>query len=155
MKNGFTTFSLHKRGFTLIELMVVISIIAILAIVGLVSYTQVLKSGRDARRQADLGTIQAGLEQYRNDQGFYPTSTDGLNVLITPKVYLKKIPTEPLASPYPSYSYIAIPSTPSACNNSTIKCMDYCLYAQLEIPPNPARVMSTCTESYNFALTPP
>ncbi len=55
---------LTKSGFTLVELMVVISIIAILATIGLTVYTQAQKSARDAKRQQDLQEIQKALEQY-------------------------------------------------------------------------------------------
>ena len=62
----------RQRGFTLVELMVVITIVAVLATIGIVSYQVVLKNSRDARRQTDLRTIQTGLEQYFADQLFYP-----------------------------------------------------------------------------------
>lgn len=51
-----------SRGFTLVELMVVVAIIAILAVVGITVYSNVQKSARDARRQADIGAITSALE---------------------------------------------------------------------------------------------
>ncbi len=51
-------------GFTLIELMVVIGIVAILSTVGLVLYTGVQKTSRDAKRMGDIKEIQKALEQY-------------------------------------------------------------------------------------------
>ena len=59
-------------GFTLIELMVVISIIAILATMGVNSYAVALKRGRDAKRISDIHQIKQALVMYRADKGTYP-----------------------------------------------------------------------------------
>lgn len=56
-----------KIGFTLIEILVVSTIIALLAAVGMVTYTQINKQSRDAKRKADLEQIRAALEMYRSD----------------------------------------------------------------------------------------
>src|ERR1035437_10377472 len=61
-------------GFTLVELMVVISIIAILSMIGLTIYTSAQKSARDGKRRADLLTIQTALEQYRVEHGQCPVN---------------------------------------------------------------------------------
>lgn len=65
-----------KTGFTLMELLIVIAIMGILIAVGMASYSQAQKVGRDSRRQGDLTAIQKGLEQYFGDAGAYPTSAD-------------------------------------------------------------------------------
>ncbi len=69
---GFTTFMKTERGFTLIELMVVISIIAILSMIGLTMYSSAQKASRDGKRRADIQAIQTALEEYRTDKGYYP-----------------------------------------------------------------------------------
>lgn len=56
-----------KRGFTLIELMVVITIIAILSIIGITAYTFTQKSARDARRRSDVDAIANTLETHYGD----------------------------------------------------------------------------------------
>ena len=53
---------LPKNGFTLIELMVTISIIAILSMVGITLFLTAQKSARDGRRRADIDAIAAALE---------------------------------------------------------------------------------------------
>ncbi len=50
------------KGFTLIELMVAISIIAVLSTIGMVAYSKVQLLGRDARRKQDLRAIAQALE---------------------------------------------------------------------------------------------
>ncbi len=64
-------------GFTLLELLVVMTIIAILAAVGLSNYSRSLSRGRDARRRADLKTLQNALEQYYLAKGSYPGDSSG------------------------------------------------------------------------------
>jgi len=60
------------RGFTLIELVVVISILAILSGVLVPRVTNHLKAARDARRLADLKAVRAAIEQFRLEKGTYP-----------------------------------------------------------------------------------
>lgn len=67
---------MKNKGFSLVELLVSISLISILSVVGVINYMGSLAKGRDAKRKADLGAIQAGLEMYRNDNGKYPVVGD-------------------------------------------------------------------------------
>lgn len=68
--SSFTTSALSinkKSGFTLVELLVVISIISILAIVGMVSYVGTQKGARDAKRRIDVDAIANVLEAHYAD----------------------------------------------------------------------------------------
>lgn len=157
---------LKKSGFTLIELLVAISIIAILSAIGLVTFSSVLKQGRDSKRQSDLRSIQSALEQYYADQFFYPIGVPFGSILanlvgrpipspIPPlKIYLNLVPTESFTSASP-YCYEALPDS---CTNNTIKCSSYNLYAKLENPPSGA-TSYTCRNrsgiTYNLKVTPP
>lgn len=100
-----------NKGFTLIELMVTISIIAILAAVGIVVYSTVQKTGRISKRVQDLKAIQTAVELFKASTGFYPSvpgatggttgficveSLAGVNSL-TPK-YMAVIPKDPIQS---------------------------------------------------------
>lgn len=61
-----------KRGFTLIEILIVVAIIAILSSVVLIGLGPTQRAGRDARRIADLRQVQNALELYYNRCGYYP-----------------------------------------------------------------------------------
>ncbi len=68
-----------QKGFTLIELMVVIAIIAVLMAGGVLAFVNAQKNSRDARRVEDVRAISQALEQYRNTNGTYPTATTSIN----------------------------------------------------------------------------
>ena len=73
----------HEKGFTLIELMVVI---AILALLGGVVAPQVMNKLKDAKPQKvkiDIERIGMALDMYAVDNGDYPTSEQGLDALVT------------------------------------------------------------------------
>lgn len=66
----------NKKGFTLIEILVVATIIGLLAGIGAVSYVTLNKSSRDARRKGDLEQLRAAVELYKSNVGTYPTTTN-------------------------------------------------------------------------------
>jgi prepilin-type N-terminal cleavage/methylation domain-containing protein len=81
--NQTTTYNsqlITRSGFTLLELLVVISIIVILITLGLSSFATAQKKGRDAKRKSDIKEIQTALEQYYSACGYvYPTVPGGSN----------------------------------------------------------------------------
>ena len=81
MKNR--NFKRSRRGFTLIELMVVILILSILAaliIPRLVSHTA---DAKKAKAASDIATLSSLLQQYQLDNGNFPATEDGLQALVT------------------------------------------------------------------------
>lgn len=57
----------NPEGFTLIELMIVITIIAILSVAGVTVFGNISKDARNATRKSDIAAISAALEQHYND----------------------------------------------------------------------------------------
>lgn len=68
----------RRRGFTLIELMIVVTIIGILAAMAVPSFIDATDEARAARIQADLSTIGAAVEIHYAKNGSYPSSIDDL-----------------------------------------------------------------------------
>lgn len=64
--------AVRKRGFTLVEILIVVAIIATLASVALVGLGPVQRNGRDTRRISDLRQTQNAIELYYAKCGFYP-----------------------------------------------------------------------------------
>lgn len=86
----FGSYGSRLKGFTLIELLVVISIIGLLAAIGVVNFNKARIKGRDAKRKADLATIQSALENYYDDNRTYPSTL----TLLVP-TYVPIIATDP------------------------------------------------------------
>jgi len=63
---------MKRRGFTLIELMVVIAIIIILAAIAIPNYLNMTKRAKNSRVQSDMATLATGLETFKTDWGAYP-----------------------------------------------------------------------------------
>lgn len=143
------------RGFTLVELLVTVSIISILAAIGMTIYSSVLKQGRDSKRQSDLRSIQSALEQYYADQFNYPVNiNDNPRLPGGGRVYMNSIPRDPSGAQYP---YVSSGSTSSIvrCDNQAVTCVTYCLYASLENASGVNLGNCPANGSYNFAVSPP
>jgi len=66
-------------GFTVVEIVVVVSVIAILSSVVFANLNQASAQSRDAKRQADLRNLQTAIELYRQKEGRYPAGCRGAN----------------------------------------------------------------------------
>jgi prepilin-type N-terminal cleavage/methylation domain-containing protein len=66
----------QQKGFTIVELLIVIAVIGILAALVLNTFVGVQARARDTDRQNDINTIATQLEVYYNDEGKYPTLAD-------------------------------------------------------------------------------
>lgn len=100
---------LYLRGFTLLELLVVMVIIGMLA--GFVAPRYFSQVGKSEIRtaQAQLESLKRALDQYRLDVGRYPTTEQGLNALVlrpsgdkkwTGPYLEKAVPPDPWGNPY-------------------------------------------------------
>ncbi len=63
-----------KRGFTLVELLIVIAILSILSTIGVANFQSARIKARDVGRKSDLQSISKSLEAYVNDHRSYPLS---------------------------------------------------------------------------------
>lgn len=79
-------------GFTLLELMVVITILGILVAVALPSYRNAVIQAREAVLRQDLFVFRDLIDQYQADRGKYPESLEAL----VEAGYLRKIPLDPM-----------------------------------------------------------
>lgn len=138
-----SSYTYWQTGFTLVELLVSISIIAILTVLASVSFSKAQKNGRDQRRVEDLVAIKNAAEQYYLlNSGSYPVSgnyTAGASWKVGTQVVLQKYPVDPKNDG--SYFYRA---------NST-GTGGYCVCARMEVSTNGnAEDMTTCTFTNNF-----
>ncbi len=99
-----------SRGFSLIELLVVIAIIGMLTAIGLASYNEVRKRGRDARRMQDVQELHNALGLYTILNSTFPiavasTPLTGADAVSSALVAADALPTIPLDPQYPTYTY--------------------------------------------------
>lgn len=117
---------MNKKGFTLVELLVVVAVITILATALLVGFGGARARGRDARRVSDMRNVQNILELYYAKNGYYPNVTTGdcptrwtaLTNAVTGAGVATKLPTDPLPG-HEQYCYAS--SAASVSQNYTLR----------------------------------
>jgi general secretion pathway protein G len=82
----------QDRGFTLVELMIVMAIIGVLVVVAVPSYIGAMKHAREAVLKEDLFTLRAAIDSYTMDKQKGPQSLDDL----VQEGYIRKIPDDPM-----------------------------------------------------------
>jgi type II secretion system protein G len=130
-----------QRGFTLIELLVVIAIIGLLSTLAVVALNNARAKGRDAKRVADVKSIQTALELYFADNSTYPVVSSALNLGKTGATtlsqaghfsdtasgteYMGKVPSNPtpIATGFAEYSYTSrnTDASETACTSGSCK----------------------------------
>lgn len=88
---SFGSGPLSEKGFTLIELMVVVAILGILVTLAEPSYHMATTKAKEAALKKDLYILRDVIDQYHADQGQYPPSLSDL----VQKGYLRSIPVDP------------------------------------------------------------
>jgi general secretion pathway protein G len=72
----------ESNGFTLIEIMVVIIILGLLATLVIPNITGYTEKAKHEKARADIASLEGALELFKADNGFYPTTEQGLDALI-------------------------------------------------------------------------
>jgi general secretion pathway protein G len=113
----FTTRNsqLHRqlqRGFTLVELLVVISLISILAAMAVVQYRNSIQHTQEATLKTNLFRMRDAIDQYYADKGKYPASLDAL----VSEQYLRRIPDDPFTKSADTWQ--TVPAEPDPGNPS-------------------------------------
>ena len=109
-----------SKGFSLVEVIIVIAIMAVLSALIYASFNTSRAQSRDQKRISDISTIQLALEQYFNGHGVYPTQ---LNQLVP--TYLPSITTD-TTNKYAN-QYFPLTKTSGSSN-----CVSYQLWATFE-----------------------
>lgn len=92
----------HVRGFTLIELMIVITIVGILASIAAPNYQRSVIKAREAVLMENLYQMRKAIDAYFADKGKYP---GGLDALVEGK-YLRAVPVDPFTNKADSWELV-------------------------------------------------
>ncbi len=101
----------RRRGFTLIELVVVMAIVALLTALAAPRYLRSVDIARERALQTSLATMRDAIDQFAADRGRYPQALDEL----VSAHYLRRVPEDPLTGRADSWVALAPPpETPLA-----------------------------------------
>jgi general secretion pathway protein G len=98
------------RGFTIIELLVVVSLIVILATIGMTQYRSAIVHAREATLKEDLFRMRDAIDQYYADKGQWPSTLDSL----VSDGYMRKVPDDPFTKSNSTWQ--TIPAEPDPNN---------------------------------------
>jgi len=103
-----------SRGFTIIELLVVMTIIVVLATIGLTQYRRSVIFARESVLHEDLFRLRDAIDQYYADKNQYPS---GLDALVS-EGYMRAVPKDPFTNSTSSWQTVA--SEPDAANPTAL-----------------------------------
>ena len=139
-----------QKGFTIVELLIVIVVIGILAALVITTYNGIQQKGRNTERTTDLKALQGQLEAYYVQNTRYPTSTDlgstSANNVTFITASMKGLDKEALRDPKAAvgdfslattstlskYAYRPSDDAGGACDNTATECSKYVLTAKQE-----------------------
>ena len=112
-RQGLSRTRRQSRGFTLLELMVVMALIVVIAGMAMASYRNAVTLAQEAVLREDLFRMRDAIDQYYADKNKYPSSLDAL----VSDGYMRKIPEDPITKSAETWQTIPAepdPSNPSA-----------------------------------------
>ena len=109
-KSPIRQFAKFEKGWTLIELMIVISLITILAGLALTNYRNSVTAAKESTLKTDLFRMRDVIDQYYADKGKYPSS---LETLVS-EGYMRRIPEDPFTNS--TGTWVAVPAEPDPSN---------------------------------------
>jgi type II secretion system protein G len=109
MIRALDTVARNRRGFTVIELMIVVALIGILASIAFPLYANIQARARVAKAQADLRALASAAAAYAGHAGSFPTNLNNLTAVtkvngIAVGPFMRAIPTRPNTT-WTTYSY--------------------------------------------------
>lgn len=143
-----------NKGFTIVELLIVIVVIGILALLVITTYSGIQAKARNSKRSTDVKSLQTQIEAYFSQSGYYPSRTD-MNTLSWRQSNMKSLdgnaikdPSSATCDPATStatsnpclvgspvakaYSYAVTDSSGNSCESDDTTCAKYTLTATYE-----------------------
>ena len=108
----YSSASTNQRGFTLIEIMVVVVILGVLAAIIVPKFLGRPDEAKVTKAKVDIKSLEEALGLFKLDNGFYPSTEQGLKALVEkPEIgripekfqaggYLKRVPNDPWGTPF-------------------------------------------------------
>jgi prepilin-type N-terminal cleavage/methylation domain-containing protein len=155
-----------KKGFTLVELMVVVAIIAIISAIVTTTFSAAKSKSRDGQRISDVAQIQLAFAGYFNQCNDFPLADTG-NVVdsntltqsigcpsgVNLSTFISKIPTPPSGASQASYSYATLYLTSDSAKTP----VDYVIQASLEnnssVSSESLSAFPTAPSGYTYSTT--
>lgn len=140
--------NLNSKGFTIVELLIVIVVIGILALLVITTYSGIQAKARNSQRQTDIQSLQTQLEAFFSQNGYYPNLGD-MNSSSWLSTNMKSLDQEALSdpsspgnsktlvnstSPDKAYGYVVTTSDDATCEGegNDVNCAKYTLTATYE-----------------------
>lgn len=137
--------NLNGKGFTIVELLIVIVVIGILALLVITTYSGIQAKARNSKRQTDIQAVQTQLEAFFSQNGYYPSLAD-MNSSSWLDTNMKSLDQTALSDPSnptqsktlvatptaKSYAYAVTDSSGNSCESTDTNCAKYTLTAEYE-----------------------